>query len=75
MLGGHEFSELDLKERLRLLMNKVPFFFYLSFSLLLLVSFYFLLGSTLVGARSSFLLTMCITVDVVDLFSSKIVLG
>ena len=25
MLGGHEFSELDLKGRLRPLMNKVPF--------------------------------------------------
>ena len=29
MLGGNEFSELDLKERLRLLMNKVPFFLHL----------------------------------------------
>ena len=51
MLGGHEFSELDLKERLRLLMIKVQFFFPLSAFLLILVSFYFPLGSTLVGAR------------------------
>ena len=76
MLGGHEFSELDLKERLRLLMNIVPFFlhcecFPLNFGIFLFSSGIDLGGSTILFC----FLKMCITVDVVDLFSSKIVLG
>ena len=39
MLGGHELSELDLKERLRLLMNKVQFFLLSEFFPFNLVSF------------------------------------
>ena len=76
MLGGHEFSDLDLKERLRLLMNKVPFFlhyecFPLNFGIFLFSSRLDLGGSMMIFC----FLKMCITVDVVDLFSSKIVLG
>ena len=76
MLSGHEFSEFDLKERLRPLMNKVPFLlhfecFPLNFGIFL-VSF----GLDLGGSGMIFcFLKMCITVDVVDLISSKIVLG
>ena len=70
MLGGHEFSELDLKERLRLLMNKVPFFLLFEFFLLIwyLFSFFWALS----WWEHVDFLKMCITVDVVDLFSSKI---
>ena len=73
MLGGHEFSELGLKERLRLLMNKVPFFllfefFPFNFGIFLFSSGLYLGGSTMIFC----FLTMCITVDIVDLYSSKI---
>ena len=76
MLGGHEFSELDLKKLLRLLMNKVQFFllfefFFFNFGIFLFSSGLYLGGSTMIFCS----LTMCITVDVIDLFSSKIVLG
>ena len=52
MLSGDEFSELDLKERLRPLMKKVPFLLHFEcFPLNFGIFFLFPLGSTLVGAR------------------------
>ena len=53
MLVGHEFSESDLKERLRLLMNKVPFFllfefFPFNFGIFLFSSGLYLGGSTMI---------------------------
>ena len=76
MLGGHEFSELDLKRRLRHLMNKVQFLvqfecFPLNFGIFLFSSGLDLGGSTMIFC----FLKMCISVGVVDLFISKIVLG
>ena len=75
MLGGHEFSELDLKERLRLLMNKVLFLLHFECFPLNFGIFFVSSGLDLGGSAMIFFLTMCITVDVVDLISSKIVLG
>ena len=76
MLGSHEFSELDLKECLRLLMNKVQFFLLLEFFPFKFGIFLFSSGLYLGGSTMIFcFLIMCITVDVVDLFSIKIVLG
>ena len=83
MLGGHESSGLGLKERLRLLMNKEPFLFFFEFFPFNLVSF--LVSSWLSLGGSTFVFfwalswwehvdfsKLCITVDVVNLFSSKI---
>ena len=76
MLGGHEFSELDLRERLHLIMNKVPFFLHFECFLFNFGIFLFSSGLYLGGSTMAFcFLKMCITVDVVGLFSSKIVLG
>ena len=70
MLGGHEFSELGLKERLRLLMNEVPCFILFEFFPFNLVSFSFFWD--LSWWEHVDFLKLCITVCVVDLFSSKI---
>ena len=70
MLGGHELSELELKECLRLLINKVQFFFSLSF--FILIWYLFILFWALPWWEHDDFLELCITVDVVDLYSSKI---
>ena len=76
MLGGHEFSELDLKGRLRPLMNKVPFLLHFEcFLVNFNIFFIFLWARPWWEHDDFFSLKMCITVDVVDLVSSKIVLG
>ena len=76
MLGGHEFSELDLKGRLRPLMNKIPFLLQFECFPVNFGIFFVFLWARPWWERDDFcFLKMCITVDVVDLVSSKIFLG
>ena len=71
MLGGHESSGLDLKEHLRLLMNKVPFLLQFECFPVNFGIFFIFLWARPWWEHGDFS-KLCITVDVVNLFSSKI---